>query len=110
MAPDIGNHDGQSSPSGDVRTARPLFVLEQSAVVELVETFRGQVFGLCYRMLRHRQDAEDVAQESFVRALRSLKSWDQKREFLPWLLAIAANRCRTAAGDADAATDDDFVN
>ena len=68
---------------------------DQSAMVELVNTFRGQVFGLCYRMLRHRQDAEDVTQESFVRALRSLRRWDQKREFLPWLLAIAGNRCRT---------------
>jgi len=46
-------------------------------------------------MLRHRQDAEDVTQESFVRALRSLGSWDPQREFLPWLLAIAGNRCRT---------------
>ncbi len=68
---------------------------DQSAIVELVNDFRGQVFGLCYRMLRHRQDAEDVTQESFVRALRSLGTWDPGREFLPWLLAIAGNRCRT---------------
>ena len=64
-------------------------------MVELVDNYRGQVFGLCYRMLRHRQDAEDVTQESFVRVLRSLRTWDQQREFLPWLLAIAGNRCRT---------------
>jgi RNA polymerase sigma-70 factor (ECF subfamily) len=64
-------------------------------MVELVDLYRGQVFGLCYRMLRHRQDAEDVTQESFVRALRGLRSWDSEREFLPWLLAIAGNRCRT---------------
>jgi RNA polymerase sigma-70 factor (ECF subfamily) len=68
---------------------------DQSAMLELVERYRGQVFGLCYRMLRHRQDAEDVAQECFVRALRSLRRWDRQREFLPWLLAIAGNRCRT---------------
>jgi RNA polymerase sigma-70 factor, ECF subfamily len=65
------------------------------AVVELVDHFRGQVFGLCYRMLRHQQDAEDVTQESFVRALRSLSRWDPARDFAPWLLAIAGNRCRT---------------
>lgn len=68
---------------------------DQSAMLELVEQYRGQVFGLCYRMLRHRQDAEDVTQECFVRALRSLHRWDNQREFLPWLLAIAGNRCRT---------------
>jgi RNA polymerase sigma-70 factor (ECF subfamily) len=68
---------------------------EQPAMLDLVETYRGQVFGLCYRMLRQRQDAEDVTQETFVRALRSLRTWDHEREFLPWLLAIAGNRCRT---------------
>lgn len=68
---------------------------EQSAMAELVERFRGPVFGLCLRMLGHRQDAEDMAQESFVRALRSLRSWDAARDFLPWILAIAGNRCRS---------------
>lgn len=68
---------------------------EQSAMTALVDRFSGEVFGLCYRMLGHRQDAEDIAQESFVRALRSLAQWDSQREFRPWLLAIAANRCRS---------------
>ena len=67
-------------------------------MLELVERFQGQVFGLCYRMLGHRQDAEDMAQESFARALRSLAGWDAEREFAPWLLAIAANRCRSLLG------------
>lgn len=68
---------------------------DQSAMLTLVDMYRGQVFGLCYRMLRHRQDAEDVTQECFVRVLRSLHRWDKEREFMPWLLAIAGNRCRT---------------
>jgi RNA polymerase sigma-70 factor (ECF subfamily) len=67
----------------------------QAAMAELVEQFRGQVFGLCLRMLGNRQDAEDMAQEAFVRALRSLHRWDPRREFRPWLLSIAGNRCRT---------------
>ena len=68
---------------------------EQIAMVEFVDRFQGQVFGLCYRMLGHRQDAEDMAQESFVRALRSLSQWDRARDMVPWLLAIAGNRCRS---------------
>jgi RNA polymerase sigma factor (sigma-70 family) len=68
---------------------------DQVAMLALVNHYQGQVFGLCYRMLGQRQDAEDMAQETFVRALRSLSNWDQEREFLPWLLAIAGNRCRT---------------
>ena len=69
---------------------------DQGAMLALVERFRGQVFGLCYRMLGQRQDAEDAAQETFVRVLKNLHRWDPGREFEPWLLAIAGNRCRTA--------------
>lgn len=69
---------------------------DQSAMLALVERFRGQVFGLCYRMLGQRQDAEDAAQETFVRVLKNLHRWDPTRDFEPWLLAIAGNRCRTA--------------
>lgn len=69
---------------------------DQSAMLTLVERFRGRVYGLCYRMLGQRQDAEDAVQETFVRVLRNLHRWDAERDFLPWLFAIAGNRCRTA--------------
>jgi RNA polymerase sigma-70 factor, ECF subfamily len=65
------------------------------AAAGIIQRFNGRVFGLCMRMLGHRQDAEDMAQETFVRALGSLRRWDRTRPFEPWLLAIAANRCRT---------------
>lgn len=66
-----------------------------SAVREFIARYEGPVFGLCYRMLTHRQDAEDMAQETFVRAVRHLNQWDRRRDILPWLLAIAGNRCRS---------------
>lgn len=69
---------------------------DQASMLALVERFRGQVFGLCFRMLGQRQDAEDAAQETFVRVLKNLHRWDPLRDFEPWLLAIAGNRCRTA--------------
>ena len=64
----------------------------------LIEQYQGMVFGLCYRMMNHRQDAEDVVQETFVRALRAIAGFDTARPIRPWLLEIAANRCRTALG------------
>ena len=60
-----------------------------------VRRFQSAVFGLSFRMLSHREDAEDVAQEVFLRAFRNLEQWDPTRPLKPWLLAIAANRCRT---------------
>ena len=68
---------------------------EQPAMAALVDRYKNAVFGLCFRMLGHRQDAEDAAQETFVRVLRSLHRWDATRQFEPWLLTIAGNRCRT---------------
>lgn len=69
---------------------------DQAAMLALVNRFRGRVFGLCYRMLSNREDAEDAVQETFIRVLKNLARWDATRDFEPWLLAIAGNRCRTA--------------
>lgn len=66
------------------------------AVRALVERYQGEVFGVCYRLMNHRQDAEDVAQEVFVRVVRHLARWDASRPLRPWVLGIAVNRCKTA--------------
>lgn len=71
---------------------------EASAMRSLVERFEADVFALSVRLLRHRQDAEDVTQEVFVRVFRSLGSWDSTRPLRPWIQAIAVNRCRTCLG------------
>ena len=62
----------------------------------LVQAHHAVIYGLCFRMLRHRQDAEDVVQETFFRAIRSIDQFDLTRPVRPWLLGVAANRCRTA--------------
>jgi RNA polymerase sigma-70 factor (ECF subfamily) len=67
----------------------------EAAMADFVDRFKGRVFGLCWRMLGQRQDAEDMAQETFVRALKNLHRWDPMRQMEPWLLAIAGNRCRS---------------
>lgn len=69
---------------------------DTEALREFTETFQQQVFALCFRMLRHRQDAEDTTQETLLRAVKYLKSWDPNLPLRPWILQIAANRCRTA--------------
>lgn len=68
---------------------------DAQAITALVERFQGDVFGLCVRLLNHRQDAEDVTQEVFLRVFRSLHRWDSSRPLKPWIVGIAVNRCRT---------------
>jgi RNA polymerase sigma-70 factor (ECF subfamily) len=68
---------------------------DQHSLSQLIDRFRSQVYGLCFRMLRQREDAEDATQETFVRVANNLHRWDSQRAFEPWLLTIAGNRCRT---------------
>lgn len=75
-----------------------LRVGDPDAPRRLVEQFHGVVYGLCYRMMGHRHDAEDVAQDAFLRAVRGISSFQGDRPLRPWILGIAANRCRTALG------------
>src|SRR5262249_23825170 len=69
---------------------------EPNAPRVLIEQFQTAVFALCVRMMGHRQDAEDVMQDTFLRALRGIAGFEAGRPVRPWLLGIAANRCRTA--------------
>jgi RNA polymerase sigma-70 factor (ECF subfamily) len=59
----------------------------------VVEEFQRPVFNLCYRMLGDPDEAEDAAQETFLRAYNGLRSYDSNRSFSTWLLSIAAHYC-----------------
>lgn len=63
------------------------------AFTRIVETYQRPVFNLCYRMLGNAGDAEDAAQESFLRAYKSLNKYDPDRSFATWLLSIASHHC-----------------
>jgi RNA polymerase sigma-70 factor (ECF subfamily) len=60
---------------------------------ELVTRYQTSVFNVCYRILHERTDAEDLAQESFLRAHERLNTFDEERPFGPWIRRIAANMC-----------------
>jgi RNA polymerase sigma-70 factor (ECF subfamily) len=85
----------QDVSADDAALVRRCLRGDAEAVRELVERFQAEVFGLCVRLLRHRHDAEDVAQEVFLRIFRSLRRWDATRPLRPWIMSIAVNRCRT---------------
>ncbi len=52
---------------------------------------QGVVFRVCYRVLGNRQDAEDAAQESFVRAYERLDGFEGRSSFKTWLTKLAVN-------------------
>lgn len=59
----------------------------------LVDLYQRPVNNLCYRMLGNAEDAEDAAQETFLRAFKAIRRYDINRSFLTWLLSIAAHYC-----------------
>jgi RNA polymerase sigma-70 factor (ECF subfamily) len=60
---------------------------------ELVRTHRGRVYGLCYRYAGNAADAEDLAQEVFLRAYRGLPGFRAEASFSTWVYRIAVNVC-----------------
>lgn len=66
---------------------------DPQAFAHLVETYQRPVYNMCYRMLNNAEDAEDAAQETFLRAYKSIKRYDKNRPFATWLLSIAAHYC-----------------
>ena len=59
----------------------------------LVERYSARVYGVCFSYLGNRQDAEDCAQETFVKAFRAMGDYQFLSSFYTWIYRIAANTC-----------------
>ena len=64
---------------------------DEEAFAEIVKIYLNQIYNFVYRLAGDRDAAEDLTQETFVKAWRNLKKFDQKRNFKTWLFTIAKN-------------------
>src|SRR5258708_3399320 len=67
---------------------------DPAAFAELLRRNWAYVFGRCYRRLRDREDAEDLAQEVFLRVYRGRKTYEPRAKFSTWLFHITQNLLR----------------
>lgn len=67
---------------------------EEEAFAEMVLAHQDRVFGLLYRMLGSREEAEDVAQEVFLTVFRSIDQFRGDAQLSTWIYRIAANQCK----------------
>lgn len=82
---------------------------DQRAFRLLVERHSHAIFRVAFRMTRHEQDAEDIVQETFLRAYKQIRSFDARSAFSTWLYRISVNvtldlmrhRKRAAGADFD---------
>lgn len=66
---------------------------DQSSYALLVERYKTMVFTLALRMLKNHELAEEVSQDAFLKAYRSLKQFQKKSKFSTWLYRIVYNQC-----------------
>lgn len=64
---------------------------DQDAFGEIVRTYQRKVYGVAIRMTRRHEVADDIAQETFIRAYRNLGRFELGRPLAPWLTKIATN-------------------
>ena len=65
------------------------------AFVALVERFRGRVWRICFRLLGNEQDANDAAQEVFLRLFLHRKSFEGRSKYATWVHGITVRACLT---------------
>lgn len=66
---------------------------DQNAFAEIVELYQDKLYRVCFRMLGNKHEAEDIAQEAFVRAFVNIHTFDTNRKFSTWLYRIGTNLC-----------------
>lgn len=69
---------------------------DPSAFDDLVKRHQARIYRLCVHILRSHGDADDLTQETFVRAYRALDRFDGRSAFFTWLYRIAVNLCLNA--------------
>ena len=85
----FADHPGQE----DAELVRRAQASDQAAFREIVERYQDRVFALIGRLLRNREEAEDIAQEVFTRAFFAIHRYEYRGSLLSWIYRITVNEC-----------------
>jgi RNA polymerase sigma-70 factor (ECF subfamily) len=66
---------------------------DRDALGTLLSRYQSKVYGLCYRIVGHRERAADLAQDSLVKVIQNLDRFDGRAQFGTWVYRIATNVC-----------------
>jgi RNA polymerase sigma-70 factor (ECF subfamily) len=82
-----------SDPADDHAVCRRVLNGDRDAYAAIVRRYQDRVFRLCYSLLNDSHEAEDAAQEIFVKAFESLARFRGGSAFFTWLYRVASNHC-----------------
>ena len=77
----------------DSSTIREALAGHHDAYDKLMRKYHDAIYNLIYRMVRNKEEVEDLTQEAFIKAFASLRSFNEEYAFSTWLYKIATNNC-----------------
>ncbi len=80
--------------SGDSALIESFLAGDERAFDSLVNRYKNRVFNICFRMIGDYEEANDSAQETFIKVFRALKGFRFESSFSTWLYRIAVNTCK----------------
>lgn len=66
----------------------------KDAFEKIIEKYQNRIFTLCYRYTGNKEDAEDLAQDVFVKLFKKINQYNNKSSFSTWLFQIGNNTCK----------------
>ncbi len=89
--PLVASPERRSEADADLAVVRRVQAGDVAAFDELILRYRERVVGLLYQMTSNREDAADLAQDAFINAFQSIRSFSGQSSFFTWLYRIAIN-------------------
>jgi RNA polymerase sigma factor (sigma-70 family) len=79
--------------TNDILLIEKAIALDQNAYKILLNKYKNLVFTQCIKMVKNRDEAEELAQDTFIKAFNALNSFKNESKFSTWLCKIAYNTC-----------------
>lgn len=77
----------------DIHLVEQVLAGQKDAFALLVDRYKDMVFTLAVSLLQHREEAEEVAQDAFLKVFKALPKFQQKSKFSTWMYRIVYNEC-----------------
>jgi RNA polymerase sigma-70 factor (ECF subfamily) len=66
---------------------------EKDAFSQIVNKYQNALYGIIFKMINNKDEADDIVQETFMKAFSSIQTFDEKYSFATWLFKIGTNNC-----------------
>jgi len=66
---------------------------EEDAFLHIVNKYKSALYGVVFKMINNKDEADDIVQETFIKAFSSIRTFDEKYSFATWLFKIGTNNC-----------------